>query len=117
MSIDPVREAIDPMLNHWRDKYGIAVMQEGLPKGKDLGGGMLNINRALRTLAPELPNKPALSTYGLYFNDSAKKPFRADDGYGGKTALHIHPDATHDDLVPFFRDVFKDKNGPWIGWR
>jgi hypothetical protein len=97
-----VLAAAEPLLQRVRDRYGFAVMHDGLPEEPEaLATALVGLLRGLTLLDSDIGQRRALSTFGVYFGHRELAWF--DDGYGGSTALAVPDRVLPDDLARFVR--------------
>ena len=97
-----VLAAAEPLLQRVRDRYGFAVMRDGLPEEPEaLATALVGLLRGLTLLDSDIGQRRALSTFGVYFGHPELAWF--DDGYGGSTALAVPDRVVPDDLARFVR--------------
>ena len=102
-----VLSAAVPLLERVRDRYGFAVMRDGLPEDPDaLATALVTLLRALSMFDDELGPGRCLSTFAVYFGGNCLAWF--DDGFGEATGLtvpdHVHPE----ELAKFVRPRIRE---------
>ena len=102
-----VLAAAAPLMERVRDRYGFAVMRDGLPDEPEaLATALAGLLRGLALLDAELgPGRP-LSTFGVYFGRDELAWF--DDGYGGSTALAVPDRVDPSDLARIVRPRIRE---------
>jgi hypothetical protein len=82
-----ILEAAKPLMAHARDRYGFAVMADGLPLDPDaLAHALISLSRGLSLLVLDIPRRP-LVTIGVYFGHADFSWF--EDGYGEESGLAV----------------------------
>ena len=104
-----VLAAAAPLLEWVRDRYGFAVMRDGLPDEPDgLATALVGLLRGLALLDADLGQGRPLSTFGVYFGRKELGWF--DDGCGDDTALavpdHVNPTELARIVRPRIREAF-----------
>jgi hypothetical protein len=102
-----VLTAAGPLLERVRDRYGFAVMRDGLPADPDaLATALVTLLRGLSLLDGELGPGRCLSTFGVYFGGERLAWF--DDGFGDATGLTVPEGVDPAELARFVRPRIRE---------